>query len=337
MELKGRVYWIDITRGIAIILVIILHSCTSRIRDYNYIAYLMYMFTVTSAVPVLFFISGYSMKLSREKYGSKHLWLFIKEKASKLLIPYCAYATSVYLIFKVAEKIPVISEYIIKIGYGNMSALSFLIGLLIGNNVFSIHLWFLYTLFFFEIFTYAVWRYKKNHIAFWIVSFFLYGLSFFLDDSFSIAWRGCCGNYIFFVMGIYLNKSIAKKKIILLTGLWMFFYLEYIIFNYWSYEEKHISRLIIPFLAVMVIPAMGMKIKNSIGDVLQWVGQKSMTLYLFQQPFFGSALGTVLFNALGVPALFSIILSMFFSIIMPLSIRQIFVKYRWFRFLFGVK
>lgn len=67
---------IDIARGIAIILVVMGHSCSSNTGDLNRLILSFHM-------PLFFFLSGVFAK----KIESKMLWEVAKKKAKKLLIP----------------------------------------------------------------------------------------------------------------------------------------------------------------------------------------------------------------------------------------------------------
>ena len=68
----------------------------------------------------------------------------------------------------------------------------------------------------------------------------------------------------------------------------------------------------IPFVLLLV--TLGRMIHGRTASVLQALGKRSFDFYLFQQPFFGSVFGTVLFSILGVPALLSVLGSFLLSL-----------------------
>lgn len=81
-----RVEWIDVYKGIGIILVVVGHVCTGWFRDFIY----------TFHMPLFFFISGYL-------YRQVSFGLFFSKKFRQLLIPYAAFLVSLmapYIVYK---------------------------------------------------------------------------------------------------------------------------------------------------------------------------------------------------------------------------------------------
>ncbi|MCR4617009.1 MAG: acyltransferase family protein [Lachnospiraceae bacterium] len=70
--LGERIRWVDIAKGIAIILVVVGHTASSSVREIIYIFHM----------PLLFLLSGYTMK------SIANMPNYVKKSAKKLLIPY---------------------------------------------------------------------------------------------------------------------------------------------------------------------------------------------------------------------------------------------------------
>ena len=337
MEVNQRVEWIDIAKGITIVLIILLHSCTSAIRDIDFVAFLIYSFTVTSAVPVLMFLSGCSFALRKEEYCKMSLKDYSKKKATSLLIPYIVYAFLIYLIFEIVNLVPVIRSIMANAGYGHMSFITFVKGLLIGNNEFSIHLWYLYALFLFDIIAYLVIKYRNKYVLL-IISILLFVFSLIYTFSVSMAWEGAVDGLVFFTLGIcFGEKKCNNITAIGAMIIWIALFYMYINWQLYYGNDYFLPNRFIPFAAIIVISSLSKLLRGSLAKILRYLGLRSMVLYLFQQPFFGSALGTVLVSVLRVPAFFAVMICIIASFTMPLLIRRIFVRYGWFRYLFRIR
>ena len=337
MEVNQRVDWIDIAKGIAIVFIILLHSCTSAIRDIDFGAFLIYSFTVTSAVPVLMFLSGCSFALRKEEYCKLELKNYLKKKASALLVPYFVYALLIYMIFEIANHIHGIGPIMASVGYGHMNFVVFAKGLFIGNNEFSMHLWYLYALFLFDVIAYLVIKYSNKYILL-IVSVLLFVISLIYVFSGAMAWVGAVHGLIFFAIGICFGE-IKYNTLTMIAAMILWITLFYMYINWQLYygNDYFLPNRFIPFAAIIVISSLSKLLRGSLAKILRYLGLRSMVLYLFQQPFFGSALGTVLVSVLRVPTFFAVMMCIIASFTMPLLIRRIFVRYGWFRFLFRIR
>lgn len=339
MEEQKRIEWIDVTRGLAIILVIILHSCTSAIRDNCFGVYLLYMFTVTLAVPVLSFLSGIAMAVHRDRYMSMRTFEFIMKKFYRLMIPYITYAVLVYLIFEILSHVSFLSTVMDNAGYGRMSSLLFLRGLLLGDNDYSIHLWFLYALFWNEILMFCALKYLKKNVFLIIILAIciLYLRTFDISNPLPTGWSWGINTFVFYILGLLIGKRKLKNTtVITAAAIWMLFFLVFPINHIWNYDANHPSRVIIPYMGIIVIPVIGKSFKGKLAEMLKFLGQKSMSLYLFQQPFWGSALGTILYSSLRVPAYMAVFLCITASFSIPLFFSYIFGRYKCFKVLFGI-
>lgn len=122
---SGRISWIDICKGLGIILVIYGHALYSE--NYRYLIYAFHM-------PLFFFLSGLTFRY--QKY--KHTGYLIKKSARQILLPYLIFALISYLVWIVhnAVDLPGLLFHLSGIIYGNSSSLFF-----------NIVLWFLPCLF----------------------------------------------------------------------------------------------------------------------------------------------------------------------------------------------
>ena len=211
-------------------------------------------------------------------------------------------------------------------------------GLLCGSNALSIHLWFLYVLFFYELIYFFEIRKLKNLCFLIVIAIIGFLFSYFVTIPIPVGWIWGARSFIFFIMGVLIGQKQIKITAVFIAAIvWLSAFFAYISIQRWNYDDNHPLIIIIPFMAIVVIPAIGRCIKNKFAYILEYFGRRSLTLYMLQQPFLGSALGTILFRFLGLPAWISVIMCVVSSILIPLTVRKIFVKYRWSRMLFGIE
>lgn len=107
---KQREEWIDISKGILIILVVLGHSISGPFYDLDNTIDYVYLFHM----PAFFIISGYLYKPLNESFSER-----IKKRAKRLLIPYFSYLTIITMpiiinMFLVGEPVKSIIKQIIK-------------------------------------------------------------------------------------------------------------------------------------------------------------------------------------------------------------------------------
>lgn len=122
----GRLSWIDISKGIGIILVIYGHTLYSE--EYRYLIYAFHM-------PLFFFLSGFTFNY--EKYSNK-LLLLLHKTTKGILLPYLFFALLSY------------GNWLLQNGSTIQGSLFHLSGIVYGNSsslFFNVVLWFLPCLF----------------------------------------------------------------------------------------------------------------------------------------------------------------------------------------------
>ncbi|WP_408071392.1 acyltransferase family protein [Butyrivibrio sp. JL13D10] len=334
---KRRIRWVDAARGIGIILVTLIHSSTSAIRNYNFGVYLLYHFTVLVAVPIMTFLAGYSFQLCRDKYIKMRTEEFVKKKFRSLIMPYLSYALIIYTLFVLAGRMPKIGSLVARAGYSGIGIKDFLVGLLIGHNRYSIHLWFLYVLFVYEMIAFFVAKYIKKDFLLIIIAAIMLVYSFFFYPDFSLAWGNGLAYFVFFTMGILKRKDYRITIIYISTVLWIVLFLTRFFFLSPHLVIYNILGTVIPVFACISVAGLSHLINDSVKGRLIYLGQNSMAIYLFQQPFFGSALGTILYAVIGIPAWITVAICFIMSIGVPMVIRRIFVRFNWFKLMFAIK
>ena len=121
MMKTSRLSWLDIMKGLGIILVVVGHISSNKII-FNW----LYSFHM----PLFFFAAGWV-------YKKKQFFIDIKRRIQTIVIPYFSFGLVILIYWQLIER---------KFRYSNMSFTKALFGLLSGEYNyldFNVHLWFL--------------------------------------------------------------------------------------------------------------------------------------------------------------------------------------------------
>lgn len=342
---KARVNWIDIAKGIAIILVVLGHAIRDEMRVdsfiYDYIYKICYIFHMS----FFFFLSGYTYKLSKNKYGAGMGQ--IKKRSKTMLLPWVFYSVFIYVVFEFAINFPLTSSILKGAGYTNLSPISYLLCMLQANNPWSYHLWFIYVLFIISLIV-ILCDMTFGDKSRYVLSV-LAGICFVLVGAVSFSFLGRWGmlfSYIvryipYFVLGytIDVNKAATQK-----WNVWQYLIsilaVAYIAIRALFFAGSsgntvvgdtpaikmivtYLGYLLIPFAILLLCKASKVMSKfgeNFIVKYIKLFGKESFYIYLWHQPFCCAFLGLVLYNKMHLPAVVSIIVSTVLSFAVPFVI-----------------
>lgn len=170
MSQINRVTWIDVCRGIGIIIVIYTHALGAD--RYRYFFYSFHM-------PLFFFLSG--LVYNRSKHTK--FFLFIRKTVKDTLLPFFIFALVSYILWLLFPRYPLPTDMIVKQFFGTFYANSAFwdtkYGLLSYNNI----LWFLPCLFVVKI-LFAAFTHISTKLKFLIPALFLCSLLGYLYAHF---------------------------------------------------------------------------------------------------------------------------------------------------------
>ena len=341
MTNSSRKIWVDNARGIGILIIFMIHSVPSAVRADSMIARNIYDIGMFIGRQLFFLLAGYTFQLTLQKKNKLSNWEYSISKFKKLMIPYLVYGLMIILIFSVCFYIPGLSSLVEKTNYGKITIGKALNGILIGDVPYALHLWFLYDLFIFSIVTFALKKIGKYSDIIIII------LAVLLWKVMSVRnWENCTAIvnvmyfYIWFVLGSVLPIEKMKKSCFI-SGLLLWIL-------YWGMSEgirnENVSSIWIGdlysnitlsggFIAILI--GISKYMKSFISKGLQYIGRKSFDMYIFQQPFLGSVLGTVFYKILHFSAIWTIVVTFVVSIIGTLFISYILEKTVYLKKLFG--
>ena len=321
--MEERKQWVDTTRGIGILLVLLIHAATGAIREHSAAARAVYEFGMYTGRQLLFFLAGVTFQITFEKNRARPLSIYIGKKAKKLLVPYLVYGIGIMLLFSLAFSLPFLSEMARKADYGSVPLLTAVLGILRGDVPYATHLWFLYDLFFFSCITFAVGKiWARGRWILAAAAVLLWKCLSWRDWGSWIAVTNMMYFYIWFVLGTIVPVEKMRKLPTLGISFavtvfgwrqgWQVFINAPVEPSSWLLQ--FCKSFVMTGGLLLLLVTLGRMIHGRTASVLQALGKRSFDFYLFQQPFFGSVFGTVLFSILGVPALLSVLGSFLLSL-----------------------
>lgn len=143
---KKQLSYIDIARGIGILLVVIGHCITKEMASHSDIYKYLRLYIYTIHMPLFFILAGYLFENNLDKYNESPPNIYCKAKINAFAIPYISLSIINYVIINIAMKIPKISSILSEQGYHftNIKESIFQIITYIGHQ--DNHLWFSYVM-----------------------------------------------------------------------------------------------------------------------------------------------------------------------------------------------
>jgi fucose 4-O-acetylase-like acetyltransferase len=329
VNMEERIKWLDTAKGVGIILVILGHAVTTAIREDSQAAMLLYNLIYFFHMPFLLYLSGYGYRLSKERYLKLEFKDFVKKRAKALLIPYVTYSLLVYLFFTICNYLPYVGRVLWRAGYGGIPVTKWLYDLIRGDNFYSIHLWYIYALFFMTILSFLLHKLFHNTQVFLVAAVLLLILTQVLNLEFLGAFCKLMFYYIWFALGVNFDLRKVSK---LQTMIAFVSSLAYVIYRFiylgsdidlsgrWDIT---ILNIILKIGFVIVAVKISFLLAGKVEQVFHFFGENSFGIYLFHQPFFGSCLGTFLYGFLHIPMLLVLMITVTLSMICPLIIVKI--------------
>lgn len=139
-----RLDWIDIAKGIGIILVVLGHTLVPQVRETGFAGFL-WIFIYNFHMPLFFFLSGYLFEKGLFHYTNKGK--FILGKLQYLMLPYLIFSTFAYLFIGFSLKIPLLAKVLENGGYTAVDLKDAILQIVTYNNHIDKHLWFVFSLF----------------------------------------------------------------------------------------------------------------------------------------------------------------------------------------------
>ena len=192
-----RIKWIDVAKGLTIILVVSGHLLQTYSNNLDFVFKLIYSFHM----PVFFILSGYLMN------AKKDFNQFLKSKSKSLLFPYFLFCAVIFVFDYLKSYVSgTQNEYITRF---KSSALQ---TILLTHDSFFYTLWFLPCLFISLIIIYFFIKYIKNkYIAFFIITVLSISVAI-LQSKYPFSLPFCIDNAVFASFWVYSGYILKIKN-----------------------------------------------------------------------------------------------------------------------------
>ena len=326
-KMGKRKSYVDIARGIGIILVVVGHAITKDMTLNNSIADIVRFLIYTIHMPLFFIISGYLFESNLQKYQGYAQSRYIADKFKSLMIPYIIFSVTNYSVVVIGKQIPVVSDIVMSQwgGYLNRGIWQTIISILTYENHLDGHLWFCYLLFLVLVINRTILR-KKTYVS-TVILLGLYYINYLLvylygSNVLPDLIRRLMHYLIIFSVGrhVYARQVFfkEKRKIFLVLGILSFVLIS--IFRGSNLEL--LQRLLTPCVEIAFgvfllfafsdgeDNAYDNPLRKLTGETLEYFGnsQLSFAIYLLHMPFMVSVL-VYIFTRIGIPMIVKILLS----------------------------
>ena len=334
---NNRISWLDMSRGISIIFVVIVHSMLNQLKQQLFYFLIPEIFG-TLAMGVCIFISGWVFEFSSKKY-SEHKLKTTGNKFCRLMIPYFAFSAINYTIIVIATKIPALAS-IAQMGssdYSQLSLPNFLYQTITYQNSTSRNLWFLYMLFLLNVLHIFLPKLMKNPI----VTVVLFCLPV-LQNTFElpVLLNYFCAYAGFFSLGriavSYEEKLFSVKKSVY-TVIAILFLISAIVMNtlkFYGVFTGMASYAFIPVKFILVIGGIfticcGCKFLEGTkaDNIFTFFGRRSMEIYLMHFPFITQGSTALILKMFAsVPPIFACIVGIILGLAIPVLVSDFVIK-----------
>lgn len=326
-----RIEWIDIGKGIGILLVVFGHSFRDSMRADSYLCDVLYRFVYSFHMPLLMYLSGYMFAVRSTYYLKNGTKQYCVSRLHRLMKPYLIYALIIYVAISVCFQIGFTDRLLTIAGYKKIGVYEFLIGVLSGENPYSFHLWYIYCLTILSILGYIIWnltssskRLNIREPLTWVCIIGVILFSAFIGEHLNSpriisAVRGMLPWYFLGCIRFTDRFSDLVKRIIGCAAL--------LLLTLYCFGILPISNDIYTFAKYPIIAGIILGItflSQSISSKgLAYLGRNSMPIYLFHQPFIAAGSGIFFYDLLGVSISSSVILTFILSLVLPLFLYMI--------------
>ncbi|MBX6422902.1 acyltransferase family protein [Thermosulfurimonas sp. F29] len=336
--MKKREIYIDIAKGIGILLVVYGHVL-ARFQDANfYYSCLVIQNKIifSFVMPLFFIISAYFQRVRLEKEKFDHI-KYLQKISSSLLVPF--YTLS-FLFLPFSYIIYLTGNQNLGVNFANLKEMLFALFFQQSNTKYlpSGVLWFLFTLFSYHFFSYLWIRIFKFRAIFLVVIGIILKIFYpFFQNTYWLGFNKFCQFFIFYAISYVFAHKVYFTEDIFIS--WLSLIFSFLIYLILIFEDKNnfllqyvsflgTTGILGSFIVIRFSYLFNSKLKtNLIVKILSFFGKNSMAIYVFHAPTFVICKFFILLLNIS-----NILIKIFFifvpSVILPLVYAKILSFYR---------
>ncbi len=325
---KKRLEWIDISKGMCIILVVMAHYRPENSPQW-YVLFNEFIYSFR--MPLFLFTSGfiYSVTKKDEKYID-----FARKKIKRLLVPYFTVSILIITLKLFTQKSLLMENPVVPFAYIEMFYLP----------VAGYFLWFIWALFWMFLLI-PFFKSVESRMILLALSFVLYYVPIhfplvFCLEQFRVS-------LFYFVLGVFVHSCVKKwnftiHRTYIVVAIIGFIGLTLFRILYWS---DPLIRMVLGLLGIFIVSKIAIRMDKKQGkgkDFLILISSSSYIIYLFHTTFEGFAKSVL--NKLEMNShdfftfLVGAVFVIFAGLFLPMLVeKQLLKKFKVLRFLFGLK
>lgn len=332
--------FINVSKGIGIILVVVGHAIIPAMRRSSDGALAVYEFIYSFHMALFFLISGYLFQKGLERYRAQGFKAFLWAKFRTLMIPYFTFSVVIYLVLGLAQVVyPPVAALMQSTGKTTGFSLpQALFQILTNEDHVDFHLWYVYSLFLIFIICYLGYRYYSRAVGL-VVSVgllyitYLFQLPSIVQMTLRFLFYFCLGGNTALVDKVRVQKRLAIPLAAVFIAYGVFcLNLEQILPKYAWVTVRNLFALCAIALIFILSETLG---ETRAGNAFSYFGVRSYEIYLLHQPYIAATVSNLLLAATGLPYIAIILISAVLGLLIPIPIsKYILQPVGIFRFLF---
>lgn len=335
MTSENKVNYIDVARGIGIVLVVMGHCISKQMAAEGSFLNVLRIVIYLVHMPLFFVISGWLFEKNAVKYKEQGLANYVKKKFLVFMIPYFVFSACTYLIVWICcNFLPPIGNILIQQGYQSNGILQIIAEVLIYQNHQDGHLWFCYVMFLVLLINRILIDHKEPCLIALLGTVTVCVLYFspYLPE---LLFRTVKYAFLFMVGRSLYRRDFKKNSwVVILVSL-----VSTVLYVVLELQKMRIARLIVLPVAeisaaIVFIFVIGKQIENNkVGRFFKFFGSGRMSyaIYLIHMPFLTSALVFLMTEVGIVPGIAVVLISAALSMMLSITIFKLLSRSKFIR------
>ncbi len=340
MQENKRIDYMDIAKGVAVLLVIFGHTFRESMRADAAWCDIAYLFVYRFHVALLFMLSGMGYALTKARKASLTTGAYLKKKAKTLLLPWVTYSVLIYVVFAAVQLVPPVRAMLASSAYAFVSPPQYLLAMLKNDNPYCFHMWYLQTLFLYVMVAFLAdkWLGARARVVKWAAIALVPAFYMLVCEGWVWVFKAFFQKLLFFLVGTLLTDGFIRRYArrlcavgaacgVLLAGLTLYpptkWYASWVTGLPLGYAENAVTvGWCVGIVAACCLLEQPLR-------RLAAFGRHTMPYYVYHQPLCGAFLGIVLYEKLHLPALATVAACMAAGLAVPFVIIKLADKWKW--------